>query len=87
MFTGTTVDNTPPLDTINPFELFTVRLIGPVVCPCATEIVPPERFELSVKVSLVAVTTRLTVVVLEIEPDTPLTVTVVVPPAVVTGIP
>lgn len=45
--------------------LATVRFTAPLVCPCVTASVAPEpRFDLSEKLAVVAVTDRLTVVVL-----------------------
>ena len=65
--------------TMKPVELVTVRVTAPLVLPCATDSVAPvPRLEVSEKVSVVAVTVRLTVVELDAPPDVPLTVTVVV---------
>jgi hypothetical protein len=51
----------------NPFVPFTVKAIPLVVCPWTTVLVPPERFEVRLNVSLVAVRVKLTVVVAEAE--------------------
>ena len=67
----------PPLVVINPVELATVRLTG-ALAPGVTVSVPPVRFEVRVKVSVVAETARLTVAVLVFVPEVPVTVTVVV---------
>lgn len=79
---GRTVDALEPLVTMKPVELVTVRFTGPLVAPCATDNVPPVRLEVSEKLSVVAVTTRLTGVEFEAAPDVPMTVTVVVAAAV-----
>lgn len=80
--TGRTVDELVPLVTMNPVELATVNVTGPLVWPCATVRVPVPRLEFRVKLSVVAVTVRLTVVELDVDPDAPFTVTVAVPDAV-----
>ena len=60
----------------NPVVELTARFAVPV-CPCVTPIVPPDRFEVTEKVSVVAVTCRLTVVDCVAAPDAvPVTVTV-----------
>ena len=63
---------------MKPVVLFTVRFNLPV-CPCVTLNVADERLELRVKLSVVAVTVKLTVVFAETDPEVPVTVTLVAP--------
>lgn len=75
----------PPLVVVNPVVLLTVRLTVPV-CPWVTlKVAADPRLELRVKLSVVAVTVKLTVVVAETDPEVPVTVTLVAPPAAVRG--
>ena len=52
----------------------TAILIGPVVWPCATLTVPPDKFVLNEKVMVVAASERLTLVEADVVPEVPVTV-------------
>ena len=65
--------------------LLTVSFTWPV-CPCCTLNVADEaRLDVRVKLSVVAVTLKLTVVVAETDPEVPVRVTLVAPAAAVRG--
>ena len=51
--------------------LVTAMLIGPVVWPCATVALPPERFVFSEKLMVVAATVRPTAVDADVPPEVP----------------
>jgi hypothetical protein len=75
----------PPLVVVKPLVLLTVRLTVPV-CPCFTlNFTDDPRLEFRVKLSVVAVTVKLTVVVAETDPEVPVTITLVAPPAAARG--
>ena len=87
--TGRAVELLDPLVLTNGGWLLLLRamLIGPVVCPWATVAVPPERFVCRLKLIVVAETTRLTVVLARAPPvDDPVTVTELVPAAMLPGV-
>ena len=79
--TGRAVVVLVPLVTRNDgeLELATVNVTALLVWPCPTVSDPVPRLDDSVKLSVVAVTVRLTVAELDVDPDVPFTVTVEVP--------
>jgi hypothetical protein len=78
---GRTVVVFPPLVVVKPVVLLTVIFTWPV-CPWFTLNVPlVPSCEFSVKLSFVAVTVKLTVVVAETDPEVPVTVTLSAPAA------
>ena len=65
----------PPLVVVKPFVLLTVRLTV-AVCPCVTLNVPDDpRLEIKVKLTLLAVTVKITAVEAEVDPEVPVTAT------------